>query len=154
MLHLLNPSCRKLAPEERFRQGGCAFIPWLTLHGAFHNRQYVKWMTPTLANRTQQDANEQLVSTKHYLVPQRILSEGGPRRGGIWNTQSGGGGRWAEDAFDGALKWKQSIWQNTHPTPPSAFILHKKLWHLVGLDVLNSSKNATTSKEKWIHVKR
>lgn len=52
---------------------------------------HVKWTIPTLANKTQHDANQQLVSTEHYCTPHRILcEEGGPERdlkhpvGGSW----------------------------------------------------------------------
>lgn len=60
---------------------------------------HVKWPIPTLANQTQQNASQQLVSIKHHCAPRRILCQKVVPRG-IWNIQSGGS--WCLCA----LKWR------------------------------------------------
>lgn len=76
-----------------------------------------------------------------------------PKRG-IWNTQSGtgwGGGRWCLWL---CLEMKV-VKSDKIPTktPPSSFTPYKKMWYPVGLDVLSSWTNTTTSKKKWIHIR-
>lgn len=130
-LHL-KPFLLEVCSRGTFPLWWMCFIPWLTLHRAFENSQYVlnQWPQPYKQN-TARRRLAVFVSIWHYCVSQRILCQKVVPEEGVWNTQSGrgwGGRRclWL------CPKW---TWLSLTNTPQNTtFLIHTLKTCICGLD--------------------